>query len=212
MGHRLSTRIYEIYMTTLLPAPNEWQIKDEGGMIMPYFTHPFLEVLRGWNISDMDLFEWGAGFSTLWFSRRCRSITAVEHTEYWAKSLRVLAVTMNERGAGNHTRAVFPAIVHIPTPSDNINHGGIAQEYCSYIDTYDRKYDIIIIDGIYRNQCVIKALQHIKKGGIIIFDNWKQKSCDIDVSSIEHLLEPYEHYSFPQLCHADWITDYWIIN
>lgn len=199
-------------MTMLLPPKNEWQITDEAGMIMPYFTHPFLDILKTWNLSESRIFEWGSGYSTLWFARHCKSIVSVEHSEYWAKALRVYAVTMNGQGAGNYVTAAHPSIVHIPTPSNDINNGGVTHDYCHFVNRYDFLFDIVIVDGIYRNQCVMNALKMIKPGGILIYDNWKQASCDIDVSPIEEMLSRYEHYSFKQPDHPDWRTDYWVVN
>ena len=44
----------------------EWQVIDENGLVMPWWTHPFLDVLKTWNLSNKNWLEFGGGKSTTW--------------------------------------------------------------------------------------------------------------------------------------------------
>lgn len=71
------------------------------------------------------------------------------------------------------------------------------------------KYDIIIIDGIYRDECAEYALQSINKNGYIVIDNWDQATVDMPESywqKSKQLLSKYEHWIFKEETHLDWKT------
>lgn len=43
----------------------EWQLQEENtGLIYPWWTHPFLEVLKTWDLSKVNWLEFGGGRST----------------------------------------------------------------------------------------------------------------------------------------------------
>ena len=45
----------------------EWQIRSEkNGLVYPWWSHPFIEVLEGWDLSDKFMLELGAGLGTAW--------------------------------------------------------------------------------------------------------------------------------------------------
>jgi hypothetical protein len=44
---------------------NEWQFLDAHGMVFPWYTKLFLDILATWDIKDWDVFEWGGGYSTI---------------------------------------------------------------------------------------------------------------------------------------------------
>lgn len=46
-----------------------------------------------------------------------------------------------------------------------------------YTGSIDGEFNFICIDGIYRDECFVFALNHLKEGGFIIIDNWKDEVC-----------------------------------
>src|SRR5713226_3702266 len=62
-----------------------WQGRpvDASGAPLPWITYPAIDFLSQFDFSDASVFEWGSGFSTLWWSKRCKNITAVESNEHW---------------------------------------------------------------------------------------------------------------------------------
>jgi predicted O-methyltransferase YrrM len=68
-------------------------------------------------------------------------------------------------------------------------------------------FDIVVIDGLWRDQCTEKALQHLKPGGYLIIDNYKQKSADLEHWPLtEKLIEGMEVMYFKEPDHQDWVT------
>ena len=59
--------------------------KDSNGEIIPLYTYPCYEWLNsiGWETSRV--FEYGSGYSTLWWSNKGADVYGVEHDEEWFK-------------------------------------------------------------------------------------------------------------------------------
>jgi len=98
-------------------------------------------------------FEWGAGRSTLWFARRCKHITSVEHDPYWYEKVRGVLQKLNI------------------TNCDLI----LAKDKETYITLIDKVEDeslnFVLVDGLYRDECIIRSFRKIKNGGLLIIDN-----------------------------------------
>ncbi|MDB5255741.1 MAG: FkbM family methyltransferase, partial [Chitinophagaceae bacterium] len=43
--------------------------------------------------------------------------------------------------------------------------------YCRAIEMLQKKYDVVIVDGRDRNQCLEQGIQSLKPGGVVILDN-----------------------------------------
>jgi len=56
---------------------------DKNGNPIPWFTYPAIEYLNNLDLSDLKVFEYGSGFSTLYWSKRCKYVVSVEHDEEW---------------------------------------------------------------------------------------------------------------------------------
>jgi hypothetical protein len=188
------------------------QYKDDQGNILPWYTPAFLQELLSWDIKDWEIFEWGAGYSTLWFGKHCKSVTSIESSKQWMNFLtkeverrNLTNVTIKLRKT-NYSKNHFGSL--------KLADGGETSQYVLAIDEDDKLYDCIIIDGFHRNSCAFHVLKHLKLGGILIVDNMDQKSLGIDSNPISKLFEGYEHHSFagPKNLYPDWKTDYWKIN
>jgi hypothetical protein len=69
------------------------------------------------------------------------------------------------------------------------------------------KFDLICIDGIFRDDCTEHALNCIEKGGMIIIDNWMQPSAElsdwhlaVDLLAVRGL----PHTVYREAKHCDW--------
>lgn len=54
---------------------------------LPLYTYPAIYYLDGLDWSGMDVLEFGAGNSTLWWARRARSVTSLESNPAWHAEL-----------------------------------------------------------------------------------------------------------------------------
>ncbi len=137
----------EIEYGHLLSVQQKKPLSKDGNPI-PWYTYPSLEYLNQLDFRDKDVFEYGAGNSSLFWAKKARSVVSVESDEEWYISLRK-ELHPNQK------------ILFIAEKQDYIN--SIFQEY--------KKYDLIVIDGLHRLACSKAAIQCLASGGLIILDN-----------------------------------------
>jgi hypothetical protein len=153
----------------------EWQYYDtDRNLTFPWYTIGCLEWLTKMDLSELSVFEYGCGRSSIWWKNECKSWTGVDSNPDWANGAKV-TVDFHE-----YTTA------------------------CT-----DGKYDIIIIDGIYRDECTEHALKSINPGGYIIIDNWDQATTDMPIEywhQTANQLKNYQTIIHKEPLHQDWKT------
>jgi len=131
------------------------QIPVNGsGETMPMYTYPCYEYLNSMNWEGADVFEYGTGFSTIWWKNHGANLYGVEHNKNWYEKI---------NGSSTHikTRQQLGYI----TLENNIDN------YPTTINIFDKQFDVVVIDGLARYECVEPAVSNLKPGGIVIFDN-----------------------------------------
>ena len=179
----------------------QWQKLDSNGICYPWFTHPFLEVLDGWDLKDKTILEYGGGKSTIWWGSRAKEVYTVETNDEWLKYI-------DQELMGCHGRYGNIKLFHRP-----VNEGDQTK-----IDYYTElpdgcNPDIVVIDGVLRHECLLKALT-LPRPLIIIHDNWQQDGFVCPAS--EEVMKKFEIHNFIQEDHTDnhgrkWATAYWEI-
>ena len=91
---------------------------------------------------EASVFEYGSGFSTQWWERHAASVDAVQHDAGWAKQV--------EQRLGNRA-----TLRHI-----ELDYGG---EYCRAILAAEKRYEVVVVDGRDRVNCVKFALQRLRR-------------------------------------------------
>jgi hypothetical protein len=110
---------------------------------------------------DWKIFEFGCGYSTIWFAKRCYSVTGVEDNLEWYNFIKDKVISSN---IGNCNLIFTPAIS--PLSIDN------------YHDNY---FDLVVVDS-YKNrvECAQTAISKVKREGYIIVD-------DTDISILQDI-------------------------
>ena len=104
-------------------------------------------------------FEWGAGRSKIWFSKRVARITSIEHNEDWYRRVRQLQFALPQNNVN---------LQLIPVTSTNEN------EYVDAIKSFDDgTLDFVLVDGFsaLRDCCALVAIPKIRVGGLLIVDD-----------------------------------------
>jgi hypothetical protein len=127
---------------------------DRDGEPLPWFTYPAIDYLNQIDISHMDVFEWGSGYSTAYWSARTRSVVSIETNPEWASRIRKMLRKQN-------------CAIILSTRD--------VSEYVDQISNY-AGFDLIVIDGTgdSRRACAVAAPNFLRPGGIIIVDNTDQ--------------------------------------
>ena len=123
---------------------------DRSGQPIPWFTYPCIDYLRQLDCREKTVFEWGAGFSTMFWSDWAKSVTSIETDPIWREKV--------VRAAGSNATVLMSG-TGIP-------------DYCGAIEKFDG-FDIIVIDGIGESRfaCAEIAPAKLNRGGMIILDN-----------------------------------------
>jgi hypothetical protein len=123
---------------------------DKQGKPIPWCTYPYIKFIEPRLKRYFNAFEFGCGNSTLWYAERVGKIKSVEHDKSWYEQI-------SKRLPGNSS------IVHV-----ELIDGG---DYSKEVLTGGEKYDIIIVDGRDRVNCIKNSIPSLSNEGVIVFDN-----------------------------------------
>jgi len=139
-----------LYSYGWLKTMKEKKCLNAKGEPIPWFTYPAIDFLAQFDYSDKEVFEYGSGYSTLFWSKRAKNVVAVESYKEWYEKIK--------QEVGSNVSMLL---------SSNDRH-----EYAEQIEKYGL-FDIIVIDGIGESRvlCAELAKKHLRKGGMIILDN-----------------------------------------
>jgi hypothetical protein len=118
---------------------------DASGEPIPWYTYPAIEYLSQLDASELSVFEFGAGHSTLFWAARARRVRSVENDPAWHAKL----------------AAQRPSNVELILREDKQGYVGCLAE----------PFDLIAIDGRWRRACARAAVAHLKEGGFLLLDN-----------------------------------------
>ena len=121
---------------------------DVEGKPIPWFTYDSIEYLNKNLNENLNVFEYGSGFSTLYFSKRVRKIISIEHDINWYNSFK--------KNITNNITYIFK---------------DLTDGYTKQIMKFEEKFDIVVIDGRKRVECSKLSLKKLSPRGVIIWDN-----------------------------------------
>lgn len=99
------------------------------------------------------VFEWGSGASTVWLVDHGAHVTSVEHDPDWVSKVRVRCPEADVRAVPENAR-----------------------DYVAAIDAFgDDSFDVVIVDGIYRPECLRRGASKVKPGGLLVLDDTDQR-------------------------------------
>lgn len=128
---------------------------DAKGDPIPWYTHAATAFLSDRLTPEMNVYEFGSGYSTLWYARKVKSVFCVEHNPKWADKLRPTI-------PGNVTYTLKP-------------EGAYAED----ILLYPAIFDVVVVDGAERLNCGKSAPDRLSPGGVIVWDNSTNSDCSI---------------------------------
>jgi predicted O-methyltransferase YrrM len=124
---------------------------------MPWLAWPCIDWLQPRVYAGMRVLEYGGGGSTMYFLMRGCHVTTVEGNAQWADDLRAHTTLFGRR---NELRFV-------DSQGDDLR---LEQEYANQA-RIGGPWDLILVDGAFRGDCVAVARDCVAPGGMIIVDN-----------------------------------------
>ncbi|MBI5142058.1 MAG: FkbM family methyltransferase [Nitrospirae bacterium] len=123
---------------------------DNAGNVIPWMNYPVLEFLANRLEKDFHLFEFGSGYSTGFYARLVNRVTSVEYDASW---FRLVKDTLPEN----------VALIYKEKDVDG--------EYCRVIRSTGNKYDVVVVDGRDRVNCIKQAIGALTDRGVILLDD-----------------------------------------
>ena len=129
---------------------------NKDGDPIPWMNYSFLDFLEPRLKQTMNIFEYGSGYSTLYLSDKVGSVTSVEFDKSWFDKMKI---TLD---GSDHCNVIY-------RPGQ--------QEYIKAIKEFDdERFDMIIVDGRDRTECMKHILPFLSDEGVILLDDsWQTK-------------------------------------
>jgi hypothetical protein len=161
--------------------------KDSLKFGIPWISFPAIRYLESYLMSDMKVYEYGCGGSTIFFARLGAEVISIEHDPTWYNNL---SGYLKSKRIDNIQLKLF-----VPSPDDsgerlylsgNENYNGFSfRNYVNSIKDYpDNYFDLIVIDGRARNACFQLSKNKIKNTGLIVWDNSERARYRLDFEDI----------------------------
>ncbi len=153
LGHRILTQ-KNSYLLKVKYA-DSLLLKHAGknfDRAVPWMCFPLIEFLNDRLNPNHTIFEYGSGNSTLFFADRVKSIVSIEHNKDWFDRI------SNQVKNNDRATVVFQQLTNV---------------YPRAIEIYgaNNKFDLVIVDGRNRVDCIKNAVHYLTTHGIILLDD-----------------------------------------
>ena len=160
-ARKLARRMGTAFLTPLSFALNSGHFKSafaekalsRRGKAIPWFTYPAIDFLVTRDFSASSILEFGGRQSTIFWGRVARDVTTFETDAGWIEEIK--------RIPGRNTE-VYRAPVELKPQEAFVRQT---------LDSLDKKFDVIIVDGLHRSLMFEIAAPYLADGGMIICDN-----------------------------------------
>lgn len=135
-----------------LESQHEKKPIDGEGNPIPWMNYAILDFFRERLTKDLNLFEYGSGFSTLFFAHRLKHVISIEYDEMWYEKVRAEIENL-----ANAEVKYYP----------------LDRNYANAIvaEGADKRYELILVDGRHRVACAINACEQLTHNGVLVLDD-----------------------------------------
>ena len=120
------------------------------GSFVPWMNYQVIALFRQRLDKHMRLFEYGSGYSTLFFSKLVGDVVSLEYNPGWYDKI--------SREVPQNAKVVLVK-------------NDIDGEYCRAIRGFDGLFDVVVVDGRDRVNCIKQALGKLDEAGVIVLDD-----------------------------------------
>jgi len=123
---------------------------DKDGSPIPWMNFAVVKLLEDRLTDNLNIFEFGSGYSTYFYARKVLAVTSVEYDEDWFQLI----------------KSDLPENVNLIYKAKDVDG-----DYCRIIGTANEQYDVVIVDGRDRVNCVKQSISALSAKGIILLDD-----------------------------------------
>lgn len=117
---------------------------------IPWMNYAMVEFLNERLNKGLDLFEYGAGFSSIWFAERLNRVVSIEYDKAWRKQVEDLLAPVS------NAELVFQEV---------------GEDYINGAAKTGRKYHLVLVDGRERVACAKASFNSLTEDGVLILDD-----------------------------------------
>lgn len=139
-----------LHITGWMRSLEEGRPVTREGKSIPWMNYAVIRILEARLTKDLDLFEYGSGYSTGFYAGLVNSVVSLEYDQEWMKIVEKM-VPANA------------SLIYMPKDVDGA--------YCRAIQSTGKKYDVVIVDGRDRVNCVKQSLEYLTERGVLILDD-----------------------------------------
>jgi predicted O-methyltransferase YrrM len=212
------------------------EIVDAQGSPIPWITYSARYQLEKWLRPSDKVFEYGSGYSSLWFAKRVAEVKSVEHDSLWVTKLHASPDRNRDTIPNHHLALILP---HQQATDDQLSivdqypfnqwekeknlysnrlaweDGYIEQPFLAYaleITKYPQAYfDVVFVDGMARRLCLWLAAQYVNPQGCIILDNADRSFYEPACQILEQAgFLRMDHFGIGPLNKDPWITAFFV--
>lgn len=151
----ISTPFYFSYLSGHFKSSFKNKSVSRKGGFLPWYTYPMIDFLRTRSFTDKVVLEFGGGQSTLYWAERAKEVITFEDNKEWYEMLKtkipgnVKLYLVSQESREKCVRNILDVIATL-----NIS-----------------KFDVAVIDGLFREQMIDIADKFVSPDGAIICDN-----------------------------------------
>ncbi len=127
---------------------------DKQGDEVPWMNYSVIAILKERLNKSMRMFEYGSGYSTLFYAKLVSDVVAVEYDKRWLDHI-------SQRSPEN-VQWIYKA---------NDTNG----DYCRAITEFENQFDVVIVDGRDRVNCVKQLVSKLSDVGIFLLDDSRRE-------------------------------------
>lgn len=139
-----------LYATGWIQSIDAEKPVDKDGNPVPWMNFPIIALLKEKLTSDLRLFEYGSGYSTYFYAGKVNNVVSVEYDQRWHEFVK--------SNAPSNVTVIY---------QQQDNDG----DYCRVINTLDSEFDVVVVDGRDRINCVKQSLPKLSAKGVILLDD-----------------------------------------
>jgi len=151
--HILFHRESYLHQTGYLKSFRTFKPIDKDNNPLPWMNYAVIEFLSKRLNKSINVFEYGSGYSTIYFSKLVNKITSIEYNTEWFEKIGTKLNTIS---------------------NVELSYVLLDKNYSSAIEDITpkkQKYEFIIIDGRKRVECAKKAIKYFTPDGILLLDD-----------------------------------------
>lgn len=138
------------YLSFLKRVP--CRLVDNKLVYLPWLNLPIIAFLDQRIRKSHKLFEFGCGYSTLYFSNLAKNVVSVENNLIWFNRISKMLMQKDIQNV-------------------SIIHKELSNGYAKCIKSFSEEFDIIFVDGRHRVDCIKNSIGNLSSQGVIILDD-----------------------------------------